>query len=851
MRTKIDYGIDLGTTNSAIARIESGVPVIKKSDTLKDTIPSCVSFNKKQDILVGDPAFNVLKNDKIRSLKLYKAETANSFIEFKRTIGTDTKYPSSNMGRDFSSEQLSAEVLMKLKSFITDDNIKSIVITVPAKFTMVQKEATLRAGHLAGFKHIELLQEPIAASMAYGLDATNKDGLWLVFDFGGGTFDAALIKIEEGIMKVVDTEGDNWLGGKNLDDAIVDQIIIPYLEDNYAIDSILGDLDKREILRGAFKSQAEDCKIQLSFKESHNILTDLGDLPFEDENGEEPSLDINVDQMAMEKVVAPFFQKAIDICIHMLKRNNLKGAQLATILLVGGPTYSPILRRMLKEQISDKVNTSTDPMTSVARGAALFASTINISEGIIEESRDRTKIQLDIKYEPTTVEMDEMISLKILKEKTSGNIPDMVFAEIIRGDKAWASGKKAIGEKATLIDVRLNAGASNTFNVMIYDEQGNKLDSEPSIFNILQGINPGQAVLPYHIGIEIKDRVLDEDVFAHIKGLEKNQMIPATGVITGLKTQQVIRPGKISDVIVIPIFQGEYGADGSRAIYNEHVNDVTITGESLPGLLPLGSEVEITVKVDRSEQMTLLAFFPYLNHTEEVSVKLIQKSQVDENWLKNELKKAKKTATRVKEARSDKQTEEVLQTLDELENQFVNERGSADGKFRILENLRKELRILDTLEGQMEWPKAEQEMKNAFFELEDLLSKIKANKDDGDLNMDKIKLHVQEFRQKIEQVIKEKDIKAAKELASDIGQLDFELRNLVTGGAMDIAYLQQINENFQSFHWKDSNKARTLCNTGMQLASNGKANQVRPVLIELVGLMDQGEAEQFLGKLTR
>jgi len=117
--------------------------------------------------------------------------------------------------------------------------------------------------------------------------------------------------------------------------------------------------------------------------------------------------------------------------------------------------------------------------------------------------------------------------------------------------------------------------------------------------------------------------------------------------------------------------------------------------------------------------------------------------------------------------------------------------------------------------------------------------------------MDKIKLHVQEFRQKIEQVIKEKDIKAAKELASDIGQLDFELRNLVTGGAMDIAYLQQINENFQSFHWKDSNKARTLCNTGMQLASNGKANQVRPVLIELVGLMDQGEAEQFLGKLTR
>lgn len=851
MRTKIDYGIDLGTTNSAIARMENGAPVIKKSDTLKDTIPSCVSFNKKQDILVGDPAYNVLKNDKIRSLKSGKSESSNSFIEFKRTMGTNTRYHSSNMNFDYSSEQLSAEVLMKLKSFITDDSIKSIVITVPAKFTMVQKEATVRAGQLAGFQHIELLQEPIAASMAYGLDSTNKDGIWLVFDFGGGTFDAALIKVEEGIMKVVDTEGDNWLGGKNLDEAIVDQIIIPYMEENYAIDSILEDMDKREILRGAVKSYAEECKIQMSFKDAHNILTDLGDLPFEDENGDEPSLDINVNQASMEVVVSPIFQKAIDTCKHLLKRNNLKGAQLTTLLLVGGPTYSPILRRMLKEQITDKVNTSTDPMTSVAKGAALFASTIDISEAIVEESRDKTKIQLDIKYEPTTVEIDEMVSLKILREKTTGRIPEKIFAEITRGDKAWSSGKKAVGEKATLIDVQLNTGASNTFVVVLYDDQGNKLDCEPSSFNILQGINPGQAVLPYHIGIEIKDRVLEEDVFLHIKGLEKNQTLPAIGVTTGLKTQRPIRPGMIDDFIVIPIFQGEHGADGTRAIYNEHVNDVIITGESLPALLPAGSEVEITVKVDRSEQMTFSAFFPYLNYTEEIPVKLVQKSQVDEDWLKDELRKAKKTANRVKESHPEAPTEPILKTLDEMENQLNNEKGSADGKFRILENLRKDLRLLDGLERQTEWPKAEQELKDAFYELEDLLSKIKANSDGSDLNMDKINLHLQEFRQKTEQVIKTKDIKAAKELSTAISQFDFELRNLVTGGGMDIAVLQQISENFSSFHWKDRVKARTLCNHGLQLVQSGKTGQVRPVLVELVGQMDHGEAEEFLGKLTR
>ena len=149
------------------------------------------------------------------------------------------------MEKDFTSEELSAEVLKTLKSFISDESFKSIVVTVPAKFTVNQKDATLRAAELAGFEHCELLQEPIAASMAYGLDSKNKDGFWLVFDFGGGTFDAALLRVEEGIMKVIDTEGDNYLGGKNLDYAIVDEIIIPYFQENFVIDSILAD-EKKE-----------------------------------------------------------------------------------------------------------------------------------------------------------------------------------------------------------------------------------------------------------------------------------------------------------------------------------------------------------------------------------------------------------------------------------------------------------------------------------------------------------------------------------------------------------------------------------------------------------------------------
>ena len=187
-RIKIDYGIDLGTTNSAICRMEKGEAVVIKTDVLKDTMPSCVSFTKRKSVKAGDSAFNDMKSDKRRASKAGKKGVSNAYVEFKRTMATDTRYHSSFMERDYTSEELSAEVLKTLKSFVTDENFSSVVITVPAKFTVNQKTATMEAAKLAGFNRCELLQEPIAAAMAYGLTADSKNGIWMVFDFGGGTF---------------------------------------------------------------------------------------------------------------------------------------------------------------------------------------------------------------------------------------------------------------------------------------------------------------------------------------------------------------------------------------------------------------------------------------------------------------------------------------------------------------------------------------------------------------------------------------------------------------------------------------------------------------------------------------
>lgn len=843
MRNKIDYGIDLGTTNSAIARMENGIPIIKRTDFQKDIMPSCIHFNKAKDILAGDRAFNVMKNDSAKALKTFKKEKSNTYIEFKRTMGKTYPYECSNMGTSFSSEELSAEVLKKLKSFVQDENISSIVITVPAKFLNPQNEATMQAAKLAGFKHVELLQEPVAAATAYGLSSKNKDGFWLVFDFGGGTFDAALIKAEEGILAVKDTDGDNWLGGKNLDEAIVDQILLPELINNFSIESILSNPEKKELLRTALKSFAEEAKNQLSFKDKHNVYADDSDLLFQDDNGDDPVINLWIEQVQLESVFRPIFQKAIDITKELLRRNNLKGSDLGALILVGGPTYSPILRRMLKEQIADKVDTSVDPMTVVAKGAALFASTISVSDEVKETTRDKTKLQLDLKYEATTVELDEMLNLKVLKEKTTGKIPEKLFVVLDRVSKgvAWSSIQKQIFiDKVNLIeDIQLEKDQANTFTIILSDENGNNIECQPNQFTILQGIDVARmSTLNYFIGIGKWFQTEEKDLFMPVKGLEKNKNIPATGVINGLKTRSIVRPGMINDIIRIPIYQGDYDAEGTNPLLNNLINEVIITGELFPKLLPVDSDVDIVIKVDRSQIMKFCATFPSIEHTENLEIKIIPIAPLEIEELEMELLKAKKIAQKLN-------CDKVFQNIQELEEKFENKKGSGPGRMEVLDGLRIELLKLESLEKIAEWPKVEQELKVTFFELEDLIGKIKSDKDVEEINIDRIEDHIQDYKKMIEQIIKDKDIKKAKDLIEEIGVLDRELRNEVTQGAIDVNRIKYHDREFNTLKWKDKNKARQLVSQGLQLISAGKNMALRPILHQIWDLRidDEGPKE--------
>ena len=797
-RTKIDFGIDLGTTNSSIAKMQTGeVKIIKSYSEQMDTTPSCVYFSTEKRITTGFPAllkYTEEVNDNFVNYSKGKNEIkTKGHIEFKRTMGTDTKFIDSK----YSSEDLSAELLKKLKSYEIDEEIDAIVITIPMMFRQLQRDATLRAAKLAGFQYCELLQEPIAASIAYGLSASNAGGYWLVWDFGGGTFDAALMSADEGIMKVVGTDGDCDLGGKNIDLAIVDEILFPYVEKKYSVEKILADKKGKKLFRAALKIHAENIKKEIARGKPINYVP--GDPLGEDDNGEKIELDLHLTLVDVEKAVKPVFQKAIDISLELLKDNNLTGNDLKRIILVGGPTLMQTIRNMLKEQIADKVDVSMNPMTCVAEGAAIFASTKDIPEGL--QKRDKSKIQLKIKYPETTVELNVPVGIKIEPEKTEGEIPETVFIEITRSDNAWSSGKIEMQDRAVVIEeVQLNAGKANGFNITLTDDTGNKLECEPNNFTILTDIHIPKAVLERDITIGVYYSDFKKPVVYPIKGLEKLKTLPAIGK-TSLKTQRDLNPGNPDDKIEIPLFASK----GEKELYsrlelNEQIGEFIITGDDLEDFVPKDTDVQITLELDASfTKKKLTVFFEYTDQTIVLDKDTYKASIPSEEEIGVLIDKAY-AALDIQQSSDDAVSEsEINQLKNELAEQkkALNNADSKNELKQTNEGTKKILHKIDKLENKGAWSKTEKELKDALEYLENLIEKS------GDENDRKI---MNEIQQRVQQIIAEQKVGLAKDILQEIFSLQFNVLRKQIGWW--ISWIKEYDENFDNHAWDNRIAAR-------------------------------------------
>ena len=650
MENTINYGIDLGTTNSAVAKFVKGEVIIfsNPQDYGRLTLPSVVAY-KKDKIIVGNKAKEFLEKD-----------PKNVVGVFKRKMGTSESFKIKSINESKTPIELSAQVLKELKTFVnTGDVLDAVVITIPASFDTIQSNATKEAGIQAGFKQVVLLQEPIAASLAYAnmkKEREMKEGQWLVYDLGGGTFDVALIKIKDGEMKVLDHEGDNFLGGADYDNMIIEKLVIPKICEQYKFTNLENDMKSASGKLNAkyyvLLRRAEEAKITLSSKTSSEIIVD----GFEDEDGNTVDIEIIITRSEFNELIRPNVDGTIEMIKKILTRNSLKPADIQFTLMVGGSTYIPYVRNRVEEVLQIPANCEIDPTTAVAIGAAYYAAT---KPKEVEKLGSKVKSIISIRtsYNKASKEKEELFSARI-----TGNTEGLSY-RITRQDGGFDSGIKKLIERISE-DLPLVDGAFNFFSLIVYDNANNIVETDIEPIGINSGFGISGQPIPEDISLVVDDYDNPGETRL-VLIFQKNSILPLRKPITFPLNKGLIK-GNINDFVIINVVEGSHLAIPES---NKQIAFLRIDGNMLKRDIAKGSDLEITISITESRDVNVSA---YLNMADQEFKQIFNPKQrsTDIEFLKEEVEDLSyKLEAEIKEA-TDKEDFETAGALSKLKREM-------------------------------------------------------------------------------------------------------------------------------------------------------------------------------------
>ena len=401
-------GIDLGTTNSAMAVMEGSEPEILVNAEGDRTTPSVEGFRKDGERVVGKAAKNQAVTNPENTVSSVKRFIGRSFAEtqaeqakvsYKVQAGKDGRTVVDIDGKDYTPEEISAMVLQKLKNDAekqVGSPITQAVITVPAYFNDAQRQATKDAGKIAGLEVLRIINEPTAAALAYGLDKTNKDEKILVFDLGGGTFDVSILELGDGVFEVAATAGDNQLGGDDWDHRVIDWLADKFAKDNGGID-----LRKDKMALQRLKEAAEKAKMELSSTTQANI-----NLPFITADATGPKhLDYTLTRAEFESITKDLLDRCRKPVEQALRDAGMSQGDIDEVILVGGSTRMPAVQELVKRMTGKQPNMSVNPDEVVAMGAAVQGGVLaGDVEGIL--LLDVTPLSLGVPQIEVTFDID-------------------------------------------------------------------------------------------------------------------------------------------------------------------------------------------------------------------------------------------------------------------------------------------------------------------------------------------------------------------------------------------------------------------------------------------------------------
>jgi molecular chaperone DnaK len=816
-RTTIDFGIDLGTTNSAIAVLNGVEPEIIKNSDDQDATPSAVFINKQGVLRVGSRAKAATVGERSRQ---------DAYTEFKRQMGTPHEYEFASSGQRKKPEELSAEVLKELKGSVearTGEVIQSAVITVPAAFELHQCDATRRAAELAGFKGSPLLQEPVAAALAYGFQIDSEKAYWMVYDFGGGTFDAALIKAEEGMINVVHHGGDNFLGGSDIDWAIIEKIIIPQLSKNFDLPGFARGSDRWGMELRRIKHAVETAKLELSTKE---ITTLSGGVAFEDGSGEMIECDeISLSRNDLIRIAQPLISRSIEISQKVLKEKNLGLQAVQRVIVVGGPTKAPYFREMLSAGLGIPIDFSQDPLTVVSRGAAVFASTQKVDSKLQKKAVvGEFQVQISEKYKPVGHESDPLIAGKVTS-------PDGISAagfsiEFVNRDTKWRSGQIPLnGDGAFMANLLAEKGSRNTFHIELSNGQGTLQKAVPDHVVYTIGAVIEEQPLLKSIGLAKADNTVDW-FFKTGMGLPQKKRWPESH-----RTTIAIKTGQAGAAIKIPIVEGE----NEHADRNRVVGFLEIDSSMVRRDLPVGAEVEITLKIDESRTIVLKAYFPLLDEEFEKQL-AIEKMNADASVITATLREEKQRLNELKEKAEEAGDQELVEKLEQLESDrdrdeavraAKGDAGAAEkAQARVLELQNQ----LDTAEKKLKWPTLVAEA----HELQDDLRKLANDHGNSDH-----KHKMEDWSEAMDSIIDKKQADRLERKIAEGRSIYWQI--LSSMPAFWVSNFQRLERDRSKF--TDNDAAERLFERGREYLQKNNIEGLTDVVRKLWNLMPSDEVE--------
>ncbi|MDL2226699.1 Hsp70 family protein [Deltaproteobacteria bacterium OttesenSCG-928-M10] len=595
-------GIDLGTTNSAICSYDGSETRIWKSPEQNDVTPSAIYIDRRGNKYLGQRAYDSAPRS-----------PGNSAQWFKRLMGTSTPVQFSAIDLNKTPEECSAEILKVLFGYlpeeIRNDPDTGTVITVPAAFNQMQKDATMQAADMAGLGNVALMQEPVAAVMSV-MRTRNADGMFLIYDLGGGTLDIAIAESIGGRVNLLAHGGIAMCGGRDFDRVLIDNLVRPWLLEHF-------DLPEDFSVNPSFKSlirlatwATERAKIELSARADAVISLPETEARMQDLNGNDIYLDIPLQRDIYDKLIIDRVGETIESARETLGKAGLSPHDLERIVFVGGPTNYKPLRDKVVFELGIPGSTDVNPMTAVAEGASLFAESIDWSTQ--NRSRKNTRGQLSSKgelalsfnYISRTPDVKAKIAVQIAGQAAPGS-----EFQVDSVDTGWTSGRLPL-KHGTTIGVNLAKTGDNIFKVFVFDAVGGPITLEQDKIVITRTAATVDAIPASHsVGIEVLEKLGGRPVLDYL--VHSGDSLPKKGKKI-FKAAESLKAGA-SGSLNIKLWEGEIE---DPITDNRPVGCLKIAGSDFDdGVIPAGADLECEYEILDSGTINLIVSVPCIGGT--------------------------------------------------------------------------------------------------------------------------------------------------------------------------------------------------------------------------------------------